>query len=52
VTTIAGWDYGLDWLGYRCPAVQRFLRPAPLLLIKDGRIQRRNLRQEMITEEE
>ena len=40
------------WLGYRFPGVQRLLRPAPLLLIKDGRIQQRNLRQEMITEEE
>ena len=52
VTTIVFWDYALDWLGYRFPGVQRLLRPAPLLLIKDGRIQRRNLRQEMITEEE
>ena len=52
VATIAFWDYFLDWLGYRFPAVRRLLRPAPLLLIKDGRIQRRNLRKEMITEEE
>lgn len=52
VTTIAFWDYFLDWLGYRFPWVRRLLRPAPLSLIKDGRIQRRNLRQEMITEEE
>jgi uncharacterized membrane protein YcaP (DUF421 family) len=28
------------------------LRPAALLLIKDGVIQRKNMRQEMITEEE
>jgi uncharacterized membrane protein YcaP (DUF421 family) len=52
VSTIAFWDYCLDWLGYRFPAVQRLLRPAPLLLIKDGRMQKRNMRQEMITEEE
>jgi uncharacterized membrane protein YcaP (DUF421 family) len=52
VTTIAFWDYALDWLGSRFSGVQRLLRPAPLLLIKDGHIQRRNLRQEMITEEE
>lgn len=52
VATIVFWDYFLDWLGYRFPAVRRLLRPAPLLLIKDGRIQRRNLKQEMITEEE
>jgi uncharacterized membrane protein YcaP (DUF421 family) len=52
VTTIALWDYSLDWLGYRFPVFGRLLRPAPLLLIRNGRIQRRNLRREMITEEE
>ncbi|MGH9752467.1 MAG: DUF421 domain-containing protein [Blastocatellia bacterium] len=52
VSTIAFWDYFLDWLGYRFPRVRRLLRPSPLLLIKDGRMQRRNMRQEMITEEE
>jgi len=52
VGTIATWDYFLDWLGYRFPRVQRLLRPAPLPLIKDGRMLKRNMRQEMITEEE
>ena len=52
VTTIVVWDYLLDWAGYKFSPVRRLLRPSPLLLIKDGRIQRRNLRREMITEEE
>jgi uncharacterized membrane protein YcaP (DUF421 family) len=52
VLTIAFWDYFLDWLGYRFPIVRRLLRPRALLLVKDGRMQKRNLRQEMITEEE
>ena len=52
VGTIAFWDYFLDWIGYRFPVLQRLLRPGPLLLIKDGRMQRRNMRREMITEEE
>jgi len=52
VGSIVFWDYFLDWLGYRFQVIQRLLRPAPLLLIRDGRIQRRNLRQEMITIEE
>jgi uncharacterized membrane protein YcaP (DUF421 family) len=52
VSTLAFWDYFLDWLSYRFPFFQRLLRPSPLLLIKDGQLQRRNLRQEMITEEE
>jgi uncharacterized membrane protein YcaP (DUF421 family) len=52
VATIAFWDYALDWLGYRFPLIQRLVRPAPLLLVKNGRVLRRNMRQEMITEEE
>jgi uncharacterized membrane protein YcaP (DUF421 family) len=52
VTTIALWDYVLDWLGFRVPALSRLLHPAPMLLIKDGRLQRRNLRQEMISIDE
>lgn len=52
VGTIVAWDYSLDWLGYRFPVVQRLLRPAPLPLVKDGRVLRRNLRKEMITMEE
>lgn len=52
VGTIVAWDFFIDWLGYRFPAVQRLLRPAPLPLVKDGRMIRRNMRKEMITTEE
>ena len=52
VLTIAFWDYALDWLSYRVPIIRRIVRPTPLLLIKNGRMIKRNMRQEMITEEE
>jgi uncharacterized membrane protein YcaP (DUF421 family) len=52
VGTIVAWDFFLDWLGYHFPVVQRLLRPAPLPLIKKGRVLRQNLRKEMITMEE
>jgi uncharacterized membrane protein YcaP (DUF421 family) len=52
VATIVCWDYCLDWLSYKFPKVRRLIRPVPLLLIKDGRINRRRLKKEMITEEE
>jgi uncharacterized membrane protein YcaP (DUF421 family) len=52
VVTIVFWNYAVDWLGYRFPALQRFVRPPPLQLIKDGRMLVRNMRQEMITAEE
>lgn len=52
VLTIVFWNFAIDWLGYHVPAMGRFTRPPPLVLIKDGRMLRRNMRQEMITTEE
>ena len=52
VGTIFFWDYFLDWLGFRIPFLRRLLRPRALLLIENGRLLRRNMRQEMITAEE
>jgi uncharacterized membrane protein YcaP (DUF421 family) len=49
VATIFGWNYLLDWLAYRYPRIHSILHPPPLLLVKDGRAQRRNLRSEMLT---
>ena len=52
VTTIIFWSWFLDWLGYRLPWLQRFVHPPALRLVKDGRLLRRNMREELITEEE
>jgi len=52
VATILFWSYALDWLGYHVPALRRLLRPAPLPLVRDGAMLRRNMRRELITEEE
>jgi uncharacterized membrane protein YcaP (DUF421 family) len=52
VATIALWDYFLDWLSFRVAAVRRLLRPTPLLLIRNGRLQRQNMKREKIQEEE
>ena len=52
VATIAFWDYFLDWLSFRFPGLQSLLRPPPLLLIKNGRLQRQNMKKQMIQEDE
>lgn len=52
VGTIAGWNWLLDMLAYRFPAVRRFSTPGRVTLIRNGVPQRRNLRQEFITLEE
>jgi uncharacterized membrane protein YcaP (DUF421 family) len=52
VSTIIFWSYALDWLGYKFPWVGRLIEPPPLPLIKDGTLLRKNMRRELITEEE
>jgi len=50
--TLIGWNFVLDWLTFRVPAIERLLRPPSLRLIENGRVIRRNLRREMITMDE
>jgi uncharacterized membrane protein YcaP (DUF421 family) len=52
VATLIVWNLMLDWLSYVFPAFSRFAEPPPLRLIKDGRMLRRNMRRELITEDE
>ena len=52
VTTIVAWDYFFDWLAFRFPSLRPILSPRALLLVKNGKMQVRNLRKEMISEEE
>ena len=52
VLTIVFWDRTIDWLGDRFPRLRRLTRPAPLLLVEDGRLLRHNMRYEMITPDE
>ena len=52
VSTIIFWNYTFDWLSFKFDWFGRLIEPAPLLLIKDGKLLRRNMRTELITEEE
>ena len=52
VGTIAAWNWLFDFLTYRFPAVRRLIQAKPLRLIENGKLLRRNLRKEMITQEE
>jgi uncharacterized membrane protein YcaP (DUF421 family) len=52
VSTIIFWSYAFDWLSFKYPWFNRLTEPPPLPLIKDGKLLRRNMRQELITEEE
>jgi uncharacterized membrane protein YcaP (DUF421 family) len=52
VGTIIFWSFAIDWLEYHFPPIKRVLRPAPLVLIEDGKVLRRNMRQELVTMDE
>lgn len=52
VMTIVAWEYFIDWLTYRFPALRPFLRPPSLTLIKDGRIVKEARRSEMLSMDE
>ncbi len=52
ITVVVLWDWVFDWLGFKSKFAARVLGPEPLELIKNGRLLRRNLEKEMITEDE
>ncbi len=52
VATLAGWNYLFDWMSFHFPRVRRVLQPPPLAIVKDGKMQRRAMRQELLTAEE
>jgi len=52
VTVLVFWNLVLDRLAYRYPAIERFVHPPPLPLVRHGRLLRANLRRESISHQE
>lgn len=52
IGVIIFWDYLIDWLGFKSLAMSKILEPQPVLLIKNGRMNRKNMDSELITEDE
>jgi uncharacterized membrane protein YcaP (DUF421 family) len=52
VSVIIFWNVLLDRLAFRFGIVARFVHPPPVALVKNGRMMRRNMRRESVTEEE
>lgn len=52
VSTLVLWNYLLDVLSYKFPRVARLLSAQKLCLVRDGKLQRRNMRKEFITADE
>ena len=52
VLTIVFWEYVIDWLSWRFPALRPILTTPSLTLIENGRFVAASLRHEMLTEDE
>ena len=52
VATIIFWNFLFDWLSFRWDWFGRLIEPPPLPLIQNGKMLRRNMRREFITEDE
>jgi uncharacterized membrane protein YcaP (DUF421 family) len=52
ISTIVGWNMLIDWLSFHWPKARHFFEPAPVRLVREGRVLWRNLRREHIAEAE
>ncbi len=52
VMTIVAWEYFIDWLRYRFPALRPILAAPPITLIENGKLKTENIASEMIPEED
>lgn len=52
VAVILGWALLVDWLGYRFPAIERLVKPRRLTLVRNGRMLRKNMARELMTEDD
>jgi uncharacterized membrane protein YcaP (DUF421 family) len=52
VLTIVFWNMFLNWISFRFKIFEQLLSPPPLPLVSHGRMNRRNMREEFITEDE
>lgn len=52
ISTIAGWNYWFDWMSYRFRWFARFAEPGVLILIRHGKLLRRNMAAAMLTMDE
>ncbi len=52
ISVIVAWNWIFDWIGSKSKLAGRILESQPMRLISNGRVLRKNLESEMITEDE
>jgi uncharacterized membrane protein YcaP (DUF421 family) len=52
IGTVMAWSYGLQWLSFKVPRLEFLVNSPKVKLIENGNILRRNMRRELVTDEE
>jgi uncharacterized membrane protein YcaP (DUF421 family) len=52
IATFGFWSVVLNWIGYYSPRAERFLDGEPQVLVRDGRLQRKMMRRNRLTQGE
>jgi uncharacterized membrane protein YcaP (DUF421 family) len=52
VATLAFWNLALDWIGFHWSFIGNWIHPPPIRLVEHGQMLRRNMRKELVSEEE
>src|SRR5690606_29753137 len=52
VATLMAWNYLLNFLSFHIPFLERLISGSPVQVVRDGRLLRRNMRREYLTEDE
>jgi uncharacterized membrane protein YcaP (DUF421 family) len=52
VAVLIFWDYVFDFLAFRVPAMRRLFEPTALEVVRNGRMLKRSMAQEQVTEDE
>lgn len=52
IGTLVFWSYMLDFMSFQFPVIRRLTSAPRLCLVRDGKLLRRNMRRELITDDE
>jgi uncharacterized membrane protein YcaP (DUF421 family) len=52
IATLMAWNYLLNLLSFRIPSIEQLVSAPPLQVVRKGKLLRRNMRRELLTEEE
>ena len=52
IVVLMGCNYLVNFLSYHVPLIERLVSAPPIQVVRDGRLLRRNMRREFLTEEE